>query len=119
MTESTEETVERLGNAVSSKTEKWTNAATGRIERASEALGRRLDRTARAIRRGGSPEGIVGSSTNGLADRLESLATYLENTPVREMFARFESAVRRRPLRASLVGLLAAFVVSRRLFRRA
>lgn len=99
--------------------ERVTGAAAEAIERASGAIGRRLDRTAHAVRRSGSAEGLLGSGTSGIADRLERAGAYLERTPLRGMVADLENVVRRRPLRASVVGLVAAFLMGRRLLRRA
>jgi len=121
-------TVENAANQASEKVQQATSSAldkaqemassTGkRVEEATSALGGRVQSVADTLRERGPQEGMLGTATGAVADRLDSAGRYLQEEGLAGMAEDVTELIRRNPIPSMFVGIGIGFLLARLLRR--
>ena len=112
--------VDKAQEMLSSATQKASEMASTagrRAEEATAALGERVQSMAGTLRERGPQEGMLGSATGAVADRLDSAGRYIQEEGLVGMAEDVTELIRRNPIPAMLVGVGIGFLLGK-LFRR-
>lgn len=117
MAQQTGERVQQAASAAMDKAQEMVSGASRRVDEATAALGERVKSAAGSLRERGPQEGMLGSASGAVADRLDTAGRYLQEEGLVGMAEDVTELIRRNPIPAMFVGVGIGFMLARLLRR--
>ena len=111
------EKVQQAASAAKDKAQDLVSTAGRKVDEATTALGERVQSAASALRERAPQEGMLGSASGAVADRLDSAGRYLQEEGLMGMAEDVTELIRRNPIPAMFIGIGIGFMLAR-IFRR-
>ncbi len=111
------ENVQQTASAAMGKAQEMASSAGRKVDEAATNLGERVQSAAGALRERGPQEGMLGSATGAIADRLDSAGRYLQEEGLVGMAEDVTELIRRNPIPSMLIGIGIGFLLAKMLRR--
>jgi ElaB/YqjD/DUF883 family membrane-anchored ribosome-binding protein len=111
------ESAQQAASSAMDKAQDLMSTAGRKADEATTALGERVQSAASALRDRAPQEGMLGTASHAVADRLDSAGRYLQEEGIVGMAEDVTELIRRNPIPAMFVGIGIGFMLAR-LFRR-
>jgi ElaB/YqjD/DUF883 family membrane-anchored ribosome-binding protein len=102
---------QEAASTVGHRAQDLASSAGHRVEDAKSSVAGGMSSLASQLRQNAPQEGMLGSASGAVADRLQEGSRYLQQNNLQDMAEDFTGLVRRYPVAALLVGFGAGFVV--------
>ncbi len=111
------ENVQQTASAAMGKAQEMASSAGRKVDEAATNLGEHVQSAAGALRERGPQEGMLGSATGAIADRLDSAGRYLQEEGLVGMAEDVTELIRRNPIPSMLIGIGIGFLLAKMLRR--
>jgi hypothetical protein len=111
------ESIQETASTAMGKAQELASSGGKRMDEATSALGERVQSAAGALRERGPREGMLGSATGAVADRLDTAGRYLQEEGLVGMAEDVTELIRRNPIPAMFVGIGIGFLLAKVLRR--
>jgi len=111
------ENLQQAASSAMDKAQELASTAGKRVDDATTALGERVKSMAGALRDRAPQEGMLGTASGAVADRLDTAGRYLQEEGIVGMAEDVTELIRRNPIPAMFVGIGIGYMMAR-LFRR-
>lgn len=111
------ESAQQAASSALNKAQEMATNAGKRVDEATTALGQHVQSMAGNLRERGPQEGMFGTASGAVADRLDTAGRYLQEEGVMGMAEDVTELIRRNPIPSMLVGIGIGYMLAR-LFRR-
>lgn len=111
------ESVQQAATAATDKAKEMMTTAGRKADEATAALGERVQSVAGALRERAPQEGMLGTASGAVAERLDRAGRYLQEEGLLGMAEDVTELIRRNPIPAMFVGIGIGFLLAR-IFRR-
>jgi ElaB/YqjD/DUF883 family membrane-anchored ribosome-binding protein len=109
---------QEAASTVGHRAQELASSAGQKVEDAKSSVASGMSSLASQLRQNAPHEGMLGSASGAVADRLQAGSRYLQDSNLQDMGEDFTSMVRRYPVASLLVGFGAGFLVGMMLTRR-
>jgi len=111
------ESIQQATTSALDKAQEMASSTGKRVDDATTALGGRVQSVADTLRERGPQEGMLGTATGAVADRLDSAGRYLQEEGIVGMAEDVTELIRRNPIPSMFVGIGIGFLLARLLRR--
>jgi ElaB/YqjD/DUF883 family membrane-anchored ribosome-binding protein len=111
------ESIQQATTSALDKAQEMASSTGKRVDEATAALGGRVQSVADSLRERGPQEGMLGTATGAVADRLDSAGRYLQEEGLAGMAEDVTELIRRNPIPSMFVGIGIGFLLARLLRR--
>jgi ElaB/YqjD/DUF883 family membrane-anchored ribosome-binding protein len=111
------ESIQQATTSALDKAQEMASSTGKRVDEATAALGGRVQSVADSLRERGPQEGMLGTATGAVADRLDSAGRYLQEEGLVGMAEDVTELIRRNPIPSMFVGIGIGFLLARLLRR--